>query len=133
MRLRLRLRSIGWLLVAGLLMAAAPAVAEGNPRGPKVTPPASSRAKVDEYVRARQAFDEETAIYWRSIAEKRRVRNSKRRNNEPIQLEDYVLTQPPVYLGPPRPIELASPGADPTETKKPDIPVVADFLKAAAE
>jgi hypothetical protein len=66
------------------------------------------------------------------VVEKRRARNAKRRNNVPIQLNDYVLTQPPVYTGPPRPIDpTAPPGPGPEE--KPPIPVVADFLKAAAE
>ena len=61
------------------------------------------------------------------------MRIAKRRNNEPIQLDDCLLTQPPVYRGPPRPVDPAAPEAAPTEPRKPDIPVVADFLKAAAE
>jgi len=46
-------------------------------------------------------------------------------------LEDYVLTQPPVYTGPPRP-----PGIPQSEVPGPPpehIPTVAEFLKAAAE
>ncbi len=91
------------------------------------------QAKADQYARARRAFEEEADAYWQSIVEKRRVRIAKRRNNEPIGLDDYVLTQPPVYQGPPRPVDPAAPDKDPTEPRKPDIPVVADFLKAAAE
>jgi hypothetical protein len=45
-----------------------------------------------------------------------------------------VLTQPPVYAGPPRPVDPTAPTApDPTVPRRPDIPVVSDFLRAAAE
>ena len=85
--------------------------------------------QADQYLRARRAFEEESAAYWRSVADKRRIRNAKRRDKEPILLSDYVLEQPPVYSGPPRP-----PGpAVPAEPRKPEMPVVADFLEAAAE
>ena len=124
-------KSSAWLVAAGLLMAPEPSFAEGVSSGPRAT--ADYQAKAEQYARARRAFEEESGAYWKSITEKRRVRNAKRRSNEPIQLEDYVLTQPPVYQGPPRPVDPTSPGPDPTEPRKPDIPVVADFLKAAAE
>jgi hypothetical protein len=42
-----------------------------------------------------------------------------------------VLTQPPVYTGPPRPTDRDEP--DPTKPPRAPIPVVADFLKAAAD
>ena len=88
---------------------------------------------MEQHARARRAFDEESNAYWSSIAEKRRARNTKRRNGEPIELDDYVLTQPPVYRGSPRPRGSGFPGPDPTEPRKPAMPVVADFLKAAVE
>ena len=59
------------------------------------------------------------------------MRNAKRRNRQPIELTDYVLTQPPLYTGPRRPIDPQAPGPPPSE--RPPIPVVADFLQAAAE
>jgi hypothetical protein len=124
-------KSSACLVAAGLLMAPEPSFAEGVPSRSK--PTADYQAKAEQYARARRAFEEESSAYWKSIAEKRRARNAKRRGNEPIQLDDYVLTQPPVYQGPPRPVDPTSPGPDPTEPRKPDIPVVADFLKAAAE
>ena len=119
-----------WLLAAGVLMAAAPSFAQS---APKETTGGDYRAKAEQYALAHRAFDAETSAYWKAIAEKRRVRNVKRRNNEQIQLDDYVLTQPPVYKGPPRPVDPASPGRESPEPRKPDIPVIADFLKAAAE
>src|SRR5258705_5254684 len=95
---------------------------------------AEYRRKLKEYLEARAAFDQEAGAYWNSIADKRRGRNAKRRERQAIALEDYVLTQPPVYAGPRRPVG-PSPEADeprePRERKR--IPVVAGLLKATAE
>jgi hypothetical protein len=124
--------SSAFLLAGGLLMASEPSFAQGSPGGANATN-GSYQSAAEQYARARRAFDDEASAYWRSITEKRQIRNAKRRNNEPIQLDDYVLTQPPVYAGPPRPLDPAAPAADPTVPRKPDIPVVSDFLKAAAE
>jgi hypothetical protein len=90
---------------------------------------ADYRAKLEEYTRTRQKYEEVARIYWNSIAAKRRARNEKRAAQQNIVLEDYVLTQPPVYSGPPEPI---SPVPTPPRPRK-YIPVVADFLRAAAE
>ena len=69
-----------------------------------------------------------------SIADKRRGRNAKRRERQPVMLDDYVLNQPPVYAGPRRP---ANPQGqpEPEATPRPPkiIPVVADLLKAASD
>ncbi len=95
---------------------------------------AEYRRKLSEYQEARAAFDAEAGAYWKSIADKRRGRNAKRREHQPIELDDYVLTQPPVYTGPKRPINPApepEPERPPRERKY--IPVVADLLRAAAE
>src|ERR1700720_3206472 len=96
---------------------------------------AEYKRKLKEYLEARAAFDEEAGAYWSSIADKRRVRNAKRRDRQSIALDDYVLTQPPVYSGPKRPVD---PSPEPSEPEEPlrarkTIPVVADLLKAAAE
>ena len=95
---------------------------------------AEYRRKLKEYQEARAAFDEEAGAYWTSISEKRRGRNAKRRDRQTITLEDYVLTHPPLYAGPKRPV---NPEPDEDEGKPPRerkaIPVVADLLKAAAE
>ena len=53
------------------------------------------------------AFEQEAGAYWTAIADKRRGRNAKRREHQPIALDDYVLTQPPVYTGPKRPVNPA--------------------------
>jgi hypothetical protein len=94
---------------------------------------AEYKRRLREYQEARAAFDEEAGAYWSSISEKRRGRNAKRRDRQAITLDDYVLTQPPVYDGPKRPVD-PSPEVDqrPPRERKP-IPVVADLLRAAAE
>jgi hypothetical protein len=132
MRLDWTVRSAAWLLAAGLLLPAAPSAAQSS------TAAASApdyKAKAAQYALARRAFDDAAAAYWKSISEKRRVRNDKRRKNQPVELDDYVLTHPPVYAGPPRPIDPSAPKPerDPTEQPKPEIPVVADFLRHAAQ
>ncbi len=77
-------------------------------------------------------FEDKAKVYWDLVSQKRRVRNDKRANQQPITLDDYVLTQPPIYTGPEKPIDpfIAIP-SPPIPTKP--IPVVADFLKAAKE
>ena len=113
------------LLAMGMLMAAPVARAQ----------PAASitdyQAKLAQYQVARATYDAEASAYWDAVAEKRRARNAKRREHLPIGLDDYVLTQPPVYSGPARPIDPQAPAQPPPE--RPEIPVVADFLKNAAE
>jgi hypothetical protein len=95
---------------------------------------AEYRRKLAQYQEARAAFDQEAGAYWGAITEKRRGRNAKRRDHQPIDLDDYVLTQPPVYAGPKRPVNPApepEPERPPREHKA--IPVVADLLQAAAQ
>jgi hypothetical protein len=113
---------------AGLPAAAANAMAQA------VSPQAIAeyRRKLREYQQARAAFEQEAGAYWSSIAEKRRGRNAKRREHQAIGLDDYVLTQPPLYAGPRQPV---NPEPEPEEKRRERkyIPVVADLLKAASE
>ena len=94
---------------------------------------AEYRAKLREYQEARAAFEEQAGAYWGAITEKRRGRNAKRREHIAIGLDDYVLTQPPVYSGPKRPINPEPSPPEPTHRERKYIPLVADLLKAAAE
>ena len=115
-------------LAAALFIAAAPLPAHTTGMRAAAT---NGSAAVEAYVRARTAFETEASAYWKDIADKRRARIAKRRSKETIGLDDYVLTQPPLYTGPPRPPDMPSdkePGPPPER-----IPVIADFLKAAAE
>ena len=122
------------LVAVALLAAAAPAFPQDSAVDPAML--AAYRAKLAEYEAARGAYEREAEAYWHAIAEKRRLRNAKRRHHETILLGDYVLTQPPVYTGPPRPVSpLPPPPKPPVPPKppKPEIPVEADFLRAAKE
>lgn len=92
---------------------------------------AEYRRKLKEYQEARAAFEEQAGPYWTSISEKRRGRNAKRRDRQTIALDDYVLTHPPLYSGPKKPVDPAPEPSTPRERKA--IPVVADLLKAASE
>ena len=95
---------------------------------------ADYRRLLRQYQEARGAFEEEAGAYWNSIAEKRRGRNAKRREHLAIALDDYVLTQPPVYTGPKRPVNPEgeeAPEIRPRQYKA--IPLIGDLLQAASE
>ena len=108
-----------------------PATAEAMAQAASPQAIAEYRRKLREYQEARAAFEQDADAYWNSIAEKRRGRNAKRRERQDIALNDYVLTQPPAYTGPKRPVNPEGEPEVPPRERKP-IPVVADFLKAAA-
>jgi hypothetical protein len=115
-------------LIAFSLLALVP-----QARAQAISPAALAdyQAKLAQHQAARDAYETEADAYWDAIAAKRRVRNAKRREHRPIELDDYVLTQPPVYSGPPRPVDPRAPTQPPPA--RPDIPVVADFLQNATE
>jgi hypothetical protein len=95
---------------------------------------AEYRRQLEEYQGARAAFEAEAGAYWNSIAEKRRGRNARRREHLAIGLDDYVLTQPPVYAGPKRPANPEGEPAPETGPRQPKtIPLVGDLLQAASQ
>jgi hypothetical protein len=137
------IRSCSGYLALALLLTAPPARAIDAAPPPPATAGAMAQAaspqaiaeyrrKLREYQEARAEFEQEAGAYWSAITEKRRGRNAKRRERQPIGLDDYVLTQPPLYSGPKRPV---NPEPEPEEKRRERkaIPVVADFLKAASE
>jgi hypothetical protein len=136
------IRFLGYLALALALRANAidaaalpAATAEAMAQAASPQAIAEYRRKLMEYQEARAAFEAEASAYWSSIADKRRGRNAKRREHAAIALDDYVLTQPPVYAGPKRPVNPqpeAEPPREPGRERK-YIPVVADLLKAAAD
>ena len=119
---------------AAAMDAVPPAATTREAMAQAVSPQAIAeyRRKLKEYQEARAAFEEEAGAYWNSITEKRRGRNAKRREHLAIGLDDYVLTQPPVYAGPKQPQNPEPEPARPPRERK-YIPVVADLLKAASE
>ncbi len=120
-------RSAIWAIA--VLLAAMPAHAQIAPPSPAVV--ADYQVRLAHYLQARRAYDEQASAYWDEVVEKRRLRNAKRRDDRPIGLDDYVLTQPPIYTGPPRPVDPSAPPG-PSREEKPPIPVIADFLSNAS-
>jgi hypothetical protein len=121
---------------AAAMNAAALPASTANAMAQAASPQAIAeyRRKLAEYQEIHGAFEEQAGAYWDAISDKRRGRNAKRRDHQPIDLDDYVLTQPPVYTGPKRPINPApepEPERPPREHKA--IPVVADLLQAALQ
>ena len=92
---------------------------------------ADYRRKLAEYIAAHRKYESVANAYWSLIASKRRIRNAKRHGNKEILIEDYVLIQPPVYAGPPKPVDPSAPAVNTPPRAR--VPVVADFLQSAAK
>ncbi|HEX4408925.1 MAG TPA: hypothetical protein VH206_09135 [Xanthobacteraceae bacterium] len=122
-----------WLLaavvvVSPLVFQAQTEAQTGAPADPAAI--ARYRAALEDYDRAHQLYAATAGAYWSSITEKRKSRNGKRARNEALSVNDYVLDQPPVYTGPPKPRNPLQPEA---QEKRAYVPVVADFLQAAQQ
>jgi hypothetical protein len=115
------------VLVIPLLVSAS-AVAQHQPDGAAA---ARYRAQLSVWERLHGSYERVANAYWNQIADKRRIRIIRRRAHEQIGATDYVLRQPPVYSGPPRPVDPFALPRPPVEHEP--VPVVADFLKAAAD
>ena len=130
-------RCCGWILASLLFALSQEAIATSVERqSASVTTPSAAamaeyRRKLEEYTAARRKYEAEADAYWSSVAEKRRLRQAKLRNHQEIVLADYVLTQPPIYSGPPKPVDPSAPIEEVPPKKY--VPVVADFLRAAAQ
>jgi hypothetical protein len=131
-------RSRFWLLPMALPLLASLAFAqEGEPRpaapvaaSPQAT--ADYRRRLRDYTVAWQSFDSRATAYWSEITEKRRTRQVKRHSGQAITLDDYVLTQPPVYDGPPRPFDLAAPDRPPPIPRDVKyVPTIPEMLASA--
>jgi hypothetical protein len=93
---------------------------------------AEYRRRLRDYTLAWQSFDSAAGAYWSAIVEKRRARMTKRRNGQVVSLDDYVLTQPPVYDGPPRPIDPSAPDKPPPLTRDTKyVPTIPEMLASA--
>jgi len=117
------------------LIALAPASAGAVDAAPGADgDPVPMKAHLDEYRKqlaahnkAWEAYEKIAAPYWRAVTEKRSRRRTKMANGITLTTGDYVMTQPPVYTGPPKPENPLAPKA------KSEIPDVQDFLSAAKE
>jgi len=128
-----------YLLAAGLVISLATlriSLAESQTAQPAMAPVdpvaamAQYRRALDDYTRAWQGYSVAAASYWNSIAEKRKLRNAKRGHGEALSIDDYVLAQPPVYRGPPKPTNPMKPELP---SRPAYVPVVTDFLAAARQ
>src|SRR5580692_2851436 len=128
-------RRCGLLLPALALFWSALLYAPYAAADPAAKPPALDaamtkyRQELAAYLQAREAYQAAAKTYWSSLSEKRRSRNAKRARGAALSIDDYVLDQPPVYSGPPKPRDPAKPPEPPQPP--PYVPVVADFLAAA--
>jgi hypothetical protein len=128
----------------GLLAIAIAALFLVSPAAPQSSQPANALARqpelaaavaqyrraLEEYNGAWQSYTAVSSAYWNQISEKRQLRNAKRARGEPVSISDYVLTQPPVYTGPPKPQNPLKPEVQPPRIY---VPVVADFVAAARQ
>ncbi len=130
---------LGYLLAASILVLPAagraqPASESNQPAfAPSALAAAMARYRRDlaAYMQAQASYAAAAEAYWSAIAEKRHLRAAKRAGHEPISLDDYVLMQPPVYSGPPRPRDPSKPHEEAPPAPVIYVPVVADFLAAA--
>jgi hypothetical protein len=133
------IRNLFRITVAATLMLAAPMAVRELGAEPAVKKTAAkqagkpSKASSAQYLAAKSAFEKKLDAYWDDISTKRRARMAKRRAKQAIVLDDYVLTQPPVYDGPARPAGLPAPRREPKDVKLPPIPRAAEFIRAAKE
>jgi hypothetical protein len=124
------------VIAVAVLTASPPAFAQepAQPAVRAVSPEAMAdyRRRLRDYTLAWQSFDSEATAYWSEITEKRRARQLKRSSGQAIALDDYVLTQPPVYEGPPPPIDPSAPDRPPPvarDTKY--VPTIPEMLASA--
>jgi hypothetical protein len=132
-----------WRCLAGLLAIAIAALLV-SPAAPQSSQPSDAlvqqpelaaamaqyRRALEEYNRAWQSYTAASGAYWTQISEKRHLRNAKRARGEAVSISDYVLAQPPVYTGPPKPRNPLKPEVAPPRIY---VPVVADFVAAARQ
>ena len=97
--------------LATLLMWPLPRLAASAAQSATVAPavapltPTEYRRKLEDYTAARRKYEGEAECVLEFVAQKRRIRNAKRRADKEVLLEDYVLAQPPVYAGPSKPVD----------------------------
>jgi hypothetical protein len=135
---------IKWRYWPATLLAIAIAALLVSPAAPQSSEPANALAQqpelaaavaqyrraLEDYNRTWQSYTAASSAYWNQISEKRHLRNAKRARGEPVSISDYVLTQPPVYTGPPKPRNPLKPEVPPPRIY---VPVVADFVTAARQ
>ncbi len=109
------------------------ALAQDKPAKPSPEKAAADyQKKLKECTAARAKHEAVAVPYWSRVGEMRQARIAKRRAGQPVTLSDYVLEQPPQYAGPVCPRDPSVRQEDQPDDK-PELPVVADFLRNARE
>jgi hypothetical protein len=92
----------------------------------------SQRRAYEAYQTLHGQFENQLARYWRAVDGKREARKARRLLGQAFTVDDYVSTQPPKYLGPELPPDVAKiiVQLTPVETPPP-LAVVSDFLASA--
>jgi hypothetical protein len=138
-----RLSALALALAGALLlvMAAAPALAEGSAAKFAAKLPEPERKLFEAYLDAQATFTFKSDAYWRDVTDKRALRRGKKARGTALEPDDYVTTFPPRYAGPELPADLAKRWAafqatdDKEKKKEPEKPKpgVAEFLAYAEE
>lgn len=91
---------------------------------------ASYQEELANYRAAYASFQRLENAYWKEIERKKDIRTAKRQAGIAFTRDDFVLTQPPKYTGPKRPVD---PNAPPPVKKPPEESTLpdADELRAA--
>ncbi|EJF88697.1 hypothetical protein [Bartonella tamiae] len=93
---------------------------------PNATLAQTKNTQYNAWQKAYNAYDKKASAYWDDVAAKRRLRNKKRAAGQAIALSDYVLSQPPQYDGPAKPLT-----NKPVTRPKTSIPGTQDFMAAS--
>ena len=86
-----------WLQMAGFVAVAAAQIPLASAQELAARKPATAQQmaeyhrKLAAYTAAHDQFEAKASAYWTAIADKRRARNTKRRNGQAIGANDYVL------------------------------------------
>ena len=98
--------------------------------------PAQARAYL-AHLTAKRSFDRQLEMYWAIVEERRDHRRKKYAAHIPYVAADYVAEQPPKYLGPAAPPDVARiiaslAAAQPAPPER-QLPTVRDFLEQARQ
>ncbi len=102
----------------------------------KLTP--EQRKTYDTVIKAKGQFELSLQSYWASVDAKRETRRAKYRAGQAFTPDDYVAEQPPKYVGPEMPADIARVIAElktplPAPVPPPPLATVADILQHARE
>lgn len=130
------------LLLPRIAVAAALAIASGSTPlvtsaqpiskelAARLTP--AQRKIYETYRMARGAYEARHQAYWHAVDVKRQGRKAKHSAGQAYTIDDYVTEQPPKYVGPELPADIARIVAEtmPPQPERP-LPTVTDFLASA--